>query len=92
MESTLQDTHPVPETPRDNGLGPSDTSDSGSDLAGLPPDPAGTDASHTGERASVDPDDETRTGSDVLPDEVVDEESAVRSHPGDDEDDATRPR
>ncbi|OVZ57974.1 hypothetical protein CDO44_16490 [Pigmentiphaga sp. NML080357] len=73
-------------------LGPSDTSDSGSDLAGLPDDEAGTDSGGTGERVSVDPEEEERTGSDVLPDEVVDEERLARSHPGDDEDDATRHR
>lgn len=69
-------------------LGPSDTSDSGSDLAGLPEDEAGTDSAGTGERGSVDPE-EGRVGSDVLPDEVVDEERLARSHPGDDEGDAS---
>jgi len=82
--------------PEDSGksgkLGPSDTSDSGSDLAGLPEDEAGTDSGKTGERLSVDPDEEERTGADVLPDEVVDEERLARSPPGDDEDDATRAR
>ena len=63
-----------------------------SDPAGRPEDKAGTDSSKTGEPLSVDPDEEERTGADVLPDEVVDEERLARSHPGDDEDDATRAR
>ncbi|MDX3907260.1 MAG: MatE family transporter [Pigmentiphaga sp.] len=89
--STLLET---PESPPDDSskhgkLGPSDTSDSGSDLAGLPDDEALTDSGGTGERVSVNPDEEERTGSDVLPDEVVDEERLARSRPGDDEDDAT---
>lgn len=69
--------------------GPSGTSDSGSAPAGRPDDETDTVSSATGERVSVDPDEQARTGSDVLPDEVVDEERLARSHPGDDEGDAT---
>ncbi len=85
------------ETPADDSakhgkLGPSDTSDSGSDLAGLPDDETDTDSGGTGERVSVNPDEQAHTGSDVLPDEVVDEERLARSRPGDDEGDATPSR
>ncbi len=41
------------------------------------------------EQTSMNPGEEEKTGSAVLPDEVVDEERLVRSHPGDREDDAT---
>ncbi|MPS29338.1 MAG: hypothetical protein E2576_07545 [Alcaligenaceae bacterium] len=63
--------------------GPGDPAGSGS-VPGLPEDKAATGPAGL--------DEEERTGSDVLPDEVVDEERLARSHPGDDEDDATRAR
>jgi hypothetical protein len=53
-------------------LGPSDSSDSGSDTAGTPRgnDAAGTDSAGTGERRSVE-DDTQREGGDIAPDRVV---------------------
>lgn len=81
----------APDEDKTGALGPSDTSDSGSDLAGLPDEATDTDSGGTGERGSVDPQEE-QAGSDVLPDEVVDEERLVRSHPGDNEEDATERR
>ena len=93
--SSLLNTPDEPLDPRDQHgrKGPSDSSDSGSDLAGLPADAdTDSDMAHTGERPSVDPEEEERTGADVLPDEVVDEERLARSRPGDDEEDATRRR
>ncbi|WP_251865052.1 hypothetical protein [Achromobacter sp. Marseille-Q4962] len=68
---------PLPDTD-DSGrpdLGPSDSSDSASDL---PPGMAGTDsdAQSTGERESVDPDDDTRDGLDIAPDRVADADEA----------------
>src|SRR5687768_6139428 len=52
--------------------GPSDSSDSGSDLAGLR---SSTDRNGTGERASADPEAESVDG-DILPDRVVDADHA----------------
>jgi len=51
--------------------GPSDSSDSGSDLAGLD---SSTDRYGTGERASVEPDDQL--DGDILPDRVVNADQA----------------
>jgi len=51
-------------------LGPSDSSDSGSDAAGTTEAHADSDASGTGERGSVTPG-EGREGGDILPDRVV---------------------
>jgi len=73
----------VPERPKGTGtkdLGPSDSSDSGSDLAGSPR--AGgdlgdadldsdTDASGTGERAEAGRDTQRRDAPDLMPDDVV---------------------
>jgi hypothetical protein len=56
--------------PHDHG--PSDSSDSGSDLAGLA---STTDRNGTGERASADPEAEPMDG-DILPDRVVDADHA----------------
>jgi hypothetical protein len=54
-------------------IGPSDSSDSGSDLAGLPDDDEGSDRQGTGSRASADLDDESelRPDADIEPDRVV---------------------
>lgn len=51
-------------------LGPSDSSDSGSDAMGTDENYADSDASGTGERGSVTPG-EGREGGDILPDRVV---------------------
>lgn len=51
-------------------LGPSDSSDSGSDALGTPELHADSDAAGTGERGSVTPG-EGREGGDILPDRVV---------------------
>lgn len=89
----LQDEDDLPRDPRrghaNSDLGHSDSSDSGSDTAGLPRTDSDTDSSGTGERVSVDPDDEDPSGGDLVPDEVVDEERVARSAPGDSEGDAT---
>jgi hypothetical protein len=54
-------------------LGPSDSSDSGSDTAGTPrgSDAAGTDSAGTGERRSAGDDDTQREAPDIAPDHVV---------------------
>ncbi|MBV7486145.1 MatE family transporter [Bordetella sp. BOR01] len=65
--------------PRQPGLGPSDSSDSGSDLPGT----AGehdTDSQGTGERESVEPSLEDDTGTDIEADRVVDEDEAGLAH------------
>jgi hypothetical protein len=70
--------NPAVEVAKDELLrsfGPSDSSDSGSDLAGLDLDSA-TDRQGTGERASVGRASPSRTGSDIIPDRVVNEEEA----------------
>lgn len=51
-------------------LGPSDSSDSGSDAVGTAEIHADSDASGTGERGSVTPG-EGREGGDILPDRIV---------------------
>jgi hypothetical protein len=51
-------------------LGPSDSSDSGSDAMGTAEIHADSDASGTGERGSVTPG-EGREGGDILPDRIV---------------------
>jgi len=65
--------------PRRPGLGPSDSSDSGSDLPGS----AGandSDAQGTGERESVDPTLPDDTGEDIDADRVVGEDEAGLAH------------
>jgi hypothetical protein len=67
--------------PRNNGthsIGPSDSSDSGSDLAGLPDDDEASDREGTGSRASADLEDESerRTDADIEPDRVVEARQA----------------
>lgn len=56
---------------RDSGaLGPSDSSDSGSDMDRIAPE-ADTDRQATGERASVAADDTAREGADISPDRIT---------------------
>ena len=66
---------PQPATGNDTGaLGPSDNSDSGSDVVGAYGDEqmsSDSDAAGTGERAASDGDSE-RAGADILPDHVED--------------------
>lgn len=69
-------------------LGPSDNSDSGSDRMGLPGADSDSDASGTGDRASVDPD-ETGEAADLIPDEGVDEQEVSQGSPGDKAGDST---
>jgi hypothetical protein len=65
------DQAPVQPSGRDAELlGPSDSSDSGSDARGTTELHADSDASGTGERGSVTPG-EGREGGDILPDRVV---------------------
>jgi hypothetical protein len=54
-------------------LGPSDRSDSGSDMTGTPrsSDAARTDSAGTGERRSADGDETPREAADIAPDRVV---------------------
>lgn len=61
------------------GLGPSDSSDSGSDLplGGAQTD---SDAQGTGERESTDPFEDVEDGADIDADDVVDEGDAGVSH------------
>ncbi|MCD0505181.1 MatE family transporter [Bordetella petrii] len=65
-------------TPRQPGLGPSDSSDSGSDLPGAADND--TDAQGTGERESVEPSLEDDSGTDVETDRVVREDEAGLAH------------
>lgn len=53
-----------------DALGPSDSSDSGSDVQGIAEPGSDTDAAGTGERASVTPQ-QTVSNRDVLPDRVT---------------------
>lgn len=65
------ETAPIQPSGRDADLlGPSDSSDSGSDAMGTDEIHADSDASGTGERGSVTPG-EGREGADILPDRVV---------------------
>jgi hypothetical protein len=59
-------------------IGPSDSSDSGSDVVGLGNLDSTTDRYGTGERASVEPDDEAelRPDADIEPDRVVEARQA----------------
>ena len=71
--SSILGADPAPTQPsgRDaEALGPSDNSDSGSDAAGSSEAHADSDATGTGERASVDPRD-IPEGADILPDRVI---------------------
>ncbi|OZI43605.1 hypothetical protein CEK29_10675 [Bordetella genomosp. 5] len=61
------------------GLGPSDSSDSASDLPRSEAD-TDSDAQGTGERESVRPFEKDEDGTDIGPDEVVDETEAGVSH------------
>ncbi|MCS3505772.1 MULTISPECIES: hypothetical protein [Achromobacter] len=75
-------TPPDIRSPDDSGrpdLGPSDSSDSASDL---PPGRAHTDSDSqaTGERESVDPDLREDDGDDIAPDHVTDADDAGVSH------------
>lgn len=55
-----------------DALGPSDSSDSGSDMAGVYASGSDSDAAGTGERGSAVPQTESdRPGSDIAPDRVV---------------------
>ncbi|WP_235610662.1 MatE family transporter [Bordetella sp. H567] len=60
-------------------LGPSDSSDSASDLGPDTPD-TDSDASGTGERADVEGDSDDIIGDDVAPDRIVDEDQAGLAH------------
>src|SRR3546814_7423673 len=76
--STRTDTL-FPSTTLFRALGPSDSSDSGSDLPGS----AGgfdTDSQGTGERESVEPSLEDDTGHDIEADRVVDKDEAGLAH------------
>ena len=65
------ETAPTQPSGRDSELlGPSDSSDSGSDAMGTAEIHADSDASGTGERGSVTPG-EGREGADILPDRIV---------------------
>lgn len=65
------ETAPIQPSGRDSELlGPSDSSDSGSDAMGTAEVHADSDASGTGERGSITPG-EGREGGDILPDRVV---------------------
>jgi len=66
-------------TPRRPGLGPSDSSDSGSDLPGSAAD-NDSDSQGTGERESVDPSLPDETGEDIDADRVVGEDEAGLAH------------
>src|SRR3954468_15276568 len=59
-------------------VGPSDSSDSGSDVAGLPGMDGTSDRQGTGERASVELDDEAelRPDADIEPDRVIEARQA----------------
>lgn len=84
MANPLADGTPIPNTANspgvDNGaLGPSDTSDSGSDVA---PGMRGrdSDATGTGERAGVEPLEREDIPADLAAGHVVDDEDAGLAH------------
>ncbi|HWU97555.1 MAG TPA: hypothetical protein VN114_03505 [Oxalicibacterium sp.] len=56
-----------------NALGPSDSSDSGSDMAGTPGRDGDTDSTGTGERAGVDRSDSDKSARDVDVDRIEQE-------------------
>jgi len=66
-------------SPRQPGLGPSDSSDSGSDLPGSAGD-HDTDSQGTGERESVEPSLEDDSGDDIETDRIVGEDEAGLAH------------
>ena len=74
-KSSLMGGEPAPEVPDGRTiarLGPSDSSDSGSDVDATGMEASDSDAAGTGERASVDePRDEAVADADILPDRVV---------------------
>ena len=62
----------APAAGRDSkALGPSDSSDSGSDVTGVP-EAADTDREATGERSSVEGPDEGLSAPDIEPDRIID--------------------
>jgi hypothetical protein len=78
----LPDGEQLPETDlgHDNGsLGPSDTSDSGSDVPAYMRD-SDSDSQGTGDRASVNPRDSDDPAEDVEPDRTVGEDEAGLAH------------
>jgi len=79
---------------RDAGaLGPSDSSDSGSDMADVEREEAAaaTDAAGTGERRSVGTDAGPRDGADISVDRVVDARSPLPPEDGSEHDDDEDP-
>jgi hypothetical protein len=89
LRKEIPDMPPLPEqeTERDGllspghdvrSIGPSDSSDSGSDVAGLPGLDSTSDRQGTGERASAELDDEAelRPDADIEPDRVVEARQA----------------
>jgi hypothetical protein len=78
----LDSTDDAETTPPGHGnrsLGPSDSSDSGSDVAGLGPD-TDSDSSGTGERADVEGEPDGPPASDIDTDRVIGEDEAGLSH------------
>ncbi len=73
----------APRTPKGHdvrSLGPSDSSDSGSDLAGLRRRDDTSDRNGTGERTSADADQPARTNADIGTDRVVGPDDAGVGH------------
>jgi hypothetical protein len=57
-------------------LGPSDSSDTGADMMGLGGLDSTSDRQGTGERATVEDDDELERAADIAPDDIVDSSEA----------------
>jgi len=73
--SLLDNDEMIPDEPpgHDTGsLGPSDSSDTGSDIIGTSLADSDTDRHGTGERISVEPDEDEPDGSDIAPDHIAD--------------------
>ena len=77
MPRKLRNTLPPPDNV-EHSIGPSDSSDSGSDMTGLGGADSSTDRYGTGERASVEIDEEAelRPDADIEPDRIVEARNA----------------
>jgi hypothetical protein len=66
----------IPKGHDNRSLGPSDSSDTGADMAGIGGLDNTSDRQGTGERASVDDDVDVDAAADIAPDDIVDAEEA----------------
>ena len=66
----------LPAQPREVRFGPSDSSDSGSDLSGYPGEDNDSDRNGTGEDLTVGDEPDLRVAADIAPDRIVGAEEA----------------